>query len=205
MSLVATLLPPLGALPTELVNLPHWLGWRAQVRAGKRTKVPISPRTGRLASSTDPATWTTFDVAASFAEQSHCDGVGFVFTHSPYVGIDLDHCIDPRSGELEAWAMAIVERFASYTEISPSGTGLHIIVKGELPEGRKKKHVDGGHPNAAIEVYDTGRYFTITGRHLGGIPFDIVEASDLAAWHAETFPAPPPEERERTEPASTPS
>lgn len=202
MSLIMTQLPQMSSLPGELLDYSNWLGWRAEKREGKMTKLPYSPRTGRLASSTDPATWTSFDVAAAFAERTNCDGVGFVFTQSPFVGIDLDHCVDLRSGEIEPWALEIVERFGSYTELSPSGTGLHIIVRGELPEGRKKKHVDGGHPNAAIEVYDTGRYFTITGRHLGGIPFDIVEAPELAAWHAETFPAPPPEERERTEPST---
>lgn len=202
MVLVATQLPALDSLPAALLGLPNWVAWKAIERGGKVTKVPLSAIRRGLASSTDPRTWSTYELAANYADAESCDGIGFVFTRSPFVGIDLDHCIDPRNGAVAPWAFDIVARFNSYTELSPSGTGLHIFVKGKLPPGRRRRHVDAEgesiHIDAAIEVYDTGRYFTVTGRQLPGTPGTIVErTTELDAWHAETFAVPesPPEER----------
>jgi primase-polymerase (primpol)-like protein len=108
------------------------------------------------------------------------DGIGFVFTTAdPYTGIDLDHC---RTNEgLEPWAAAIVERLHSFTEWSPSGEGLHILVKASLPEC-------AGRRTSGIELYSSGRYFTITGDQLERTPsaienrqaeiFDLVAALD---------------------------
>ena len=69
---------------------------------------------------------------------------------------------DPATGEIEGWAQEIIEELNSYTEISPSGTGVHILVRGELPAGRNRK--------GRFEAYDQGRYFTITGEHLSAHP-----------------------------------
>ena len=80
-------------------------------------------------------------------------------------GVDLDKCLDPETGEIEGWAQEIIEELDSYTEISPSGTGVHILVRGELPEGRNRK--------GRFEAYDRGRYFTVTGKHLSGTPQSI--------------------------------
>ena len=74
-------------------------------------------------------------------------------------------CLDPETGEIESWAWEIIEELDSYTEISPSGTGVHILVRGELPEGRNRK--------GRFEAYDRGRYFTVTGKHLAGTPQSI--------------------------------
>lgn len=192
-ALVATNLPPHDAIPAALLAHPNWLGWRLVEREGKQTKVPYAPGSGRLASTTDASTWGTFDQATAFAQRSrNVDGIGFVFTATPLCGIDLDHCIDPASGEIDEWAMAIVRGFDSYTEISPSGTGLHIFVRGKLPAGGRKRKVTGSHPAAAIEVYDHGRYFTFTGRSLGSTPDQVEDRqAELTAWHADTFPPEP--------------
>lgn len=193
-ALAATQLPPPDAIPAALLALPNWLAWKLQEREGKPTKVPFSPITRHFASSTDAATWGTFDQAAAFALRTKANGVGFVFTNTPLCGIDLDHCIDPASGEIDAWALEIVRHFDSYTEVSPSGTGLHIFVQGTLPGGGRKRKVAGSHPDAAIEVYDHGRYFTVTGRMLSSAS-EAVEARqvELDEWHAATFKAPEPE------------
>jgi putative DNA primase/helicase len=91
--------------------------------------VPIDPRTGHEATSTDPETWTDFETAQAAVRRWRGDGAGFVFTRTdPFVGIDLDHVIE--NGRLTDWAKSIVHTLASYTEVSPSGTGLHIIVRG---------------------------------------------------------------------------
>jgi putative DNA primase/helicase len=81
--------------------------------------------------------------------------VGFVFcSGDPYVGIDLDDCVDPETGQIELWALQIIEELDSYTEFSPSGKGVHIIVKGKIPSAVKRDE---------IEMYDCKRFFTITG------------------------------------------
>lgn len=142
-------------IPEELRSLPQWVVWRSEQRDGdaKPTKVPYSPTTGRLASVTDPATWGSFDQARAAHEAGQGSGVGFVFTEQdPYAGIDLD---DPE-GDETAWAIQqkVFDAFQSYAERSPSGRGLHIIVKGKLPGGRKR---------SKIEAYSSRRFFTMTG------------------------------------------
>lgn len=97
------------------------------------------------------------------------DGIGFMFSVSdPYTGIDLDKCLNAETGELEPWAQRCVDLFNSYTEITPSGKGLHIIIRGKLPgKGRKK---------GKFEVYDRGRFFTFTGNVFDGNDSDSTQA-----------------------------
>lgn len=173
------------AIPAELKDRPQWVVWRLQTRDGKPTKVPFSPTTGEAASSTDPATWATFKQAVEAAARRGFAGIGFVFTASdPYVGIDLDKCTDP-DGTVQDWATDIIQQLNSYTEISPSGLGAHIIVKGSLPPGPRRK--------GAIEMYSEGRYFTMTGDAWEGLPTTPQErTTQLAALHARLFNAPTP-------------
>lgn len=170
--------PPSGSCPDGLVHRDQWVGWRTQERDGKQTKVPVNPATGRFASATDPETWTDFKTAREHATTKDI-GIGFVFTEDdPIVGVDLDDCRDPDDGILENWAHDIVTRLDSFTEVSPSGTGVHVLVEGELPEGRNR-HGD-------VELYDDARFFTVTGDHLSETPQTIEARQDaLAAVHAE--------------------
>lgn len=126
--------------PNELLNLPNWVS--------TRNKVPINPKTGENASSQDPATWGSYDEARS---RTDTDGVGFV-PRSPYLGLDLDHCVI--DGQINDYAKEVVRLCNSYTEFSPSGTGIHILLKGELPESRRTDK---------IELYQNGNYLTFTG------------------------------------------
>lgn len=147
--------------PRELRQIPHWVTWRYEQRdpTKKPTKIPKNPKTGANASTTDSSTWSTCAEAVTACSRRGHDGVGFVFTaDNPYFGIDLDQCRNPETGVIEAWARAIVERFNTYTEITPSGTGLHIIGKGMLPPGQRR--------TGAIEMYDQERFFTVTGQVL---------------------------------------
>jgi putative DNA primase/helicase len=148
-------------LPAELLPLPQWVCWRFEERDGKPTKVPVNPRTGQRASVNDPATWAPF--AQAWGSPHNTGTVGFVFTGAdPYCGIDLDGCRDPETGTIKPWAQAIIDRFGSYTEISQSGRGIHILVRGKLPgPGRRKRLPEVG---GEIEMYDQGRYFVLTGR-----------------------------------------
>src|SRR5215204_4288899 len=144
-------------------DLRQWLCWRSEERDGKLTKIPYSPITGGRASSTTPETWAGYEEAVGAARERGYDGIGFVFTpEDDLCGVDLDKCLDPETGEIEPWAWTIIEELDSYTEISPSGTGVHILVRAALPEGRNR--------TGRFEAYDRGRYFTVTGRHLAGSP-----------------------------------
>src|SRR5215217_1172560 len=147
-------------------DLRQWLCWRIEERNGELTKVPYTPRTGQRADSTAPDTWGGYDEAASACKDHSYAGIGFVFTpEDDLCGVDLDKCLNPETGEIEGWAREIIEELDSYTEISPSGTGVHVLVRATLPEGRNRK--------GRFEAYDRGRYFTVTGKHLPGSPQTI--------------------------------
>jgi putative DNA primase/helicase len=149
------------AIPSELTALPQWVVWRYFWLEDRQKwdKPPLRVRNGNEASTTNSATWGTFEDAVWTYETGDVDGIGFVFAkQNRLVGIDLDHCRDPETGLIDPWALSIVERFDTYTELSPSGTGVHLIAAGTLP-GQGVKTTRG-------EMYDTGRYFTITGHRI---------------------------------------
>jgi len=172
------------SIPTQLTDLEQWICWREDERDGKPTKVPIKPypTSGTaFASATDPGTWRAFETAVAYHRESstRTDGVGFVFDpEERIVGVDLDHCRDANTEKLEPWAAAIVDRLDSYTEVSPSGTGIHVLVEGELPPGRNRR--------GDVEMYDRDRFFTVTGAHLPETPDTVARRQDaLLAVHHE--------------------
>jgi putative DNA primase/helicase len=149
-------------IPTELTERPQWIVWRYEERAAKPTKVPYTPVSRSRASSTDLMTWSTFEEALVAYETGPplYDGIGFVFSSAdPFVGIDLDDCRDPETGEIKPWAQKIIDRVQEgYIEVSPSGTGVHIIIEGTVRGGGMRK--------GPIEMYSRERFFTITGEAL---------------------------------------
>ncbi|WP_257301055.1 hypothetical protein [Haloarchaeobius sp. FL176] len=158
------------AIPAALRDYPQWVCWRAKERDGKMTKVPIDPQTGSFASVSDPETWSLYEVALGASEAE--DGLGFVFTEDdPFVGVDLDDCRE--DGELTDWAEDIVERLDSYTEVSPSGEGVHVLIEGVIPSTKSR--------SGSVECYDSARLFTMTGDHLAGTPTCIEERQDAFA------------------------
>jgi putative DNA primase/helicase len=154
--------PSTENIPDQLTDRPQWVCWRLEMRSGKPTKVPYTPCTELRASSTDLMTWSTFKEALAAYEvgEPPYDGIGFVFSSAdPFVGIDLDDCIDPETNEISAWAQKIISRVQEgYIEVSPSGTGIHIILEGVVRGGGMRK--------GKAEMYGRGRFFTITGRTL---------------------------------------
>ena len=169
-----------AAKPVNMGDLSQWVCWRAELREGKATKVPYSPGSGSRARSGDPATWGTLPEAKEAARDRDLDGIGFVFTASdPFCGVDLDACVDPKTGEIASWASEIVGELDSYTEFSPSGTGLHVLLRAELPSG--------GNRRVRIEMYDRDRFFTVTGR-LRGASLVVEERQEqLSALHSRLF------------------
>ena len=150
----------------DMKDLRQWLCWRIEERDGKPTKVPYSPATGKRADSTLPDTWSGYQEAVRTCKEKGYSGIGFVFTpEDDLCGVDLDKCLDQDTGEIESWAREVIEELNSYTEISPSGKGVHVLVKATLPAGRNRK--------GRFETYDRDRYFTVTGKHLAGTPQTI--------------------------------
>ena len=172
-------LPTREAVPRSLLRSEQWVCWREEPRDGKQTKVPIDPTTGEYASTTDVETWTSFETARKRATAEDENGLGFVFTDDdPVVGVDLDDCRDPETGETNEWAESVIETLESFTEISPSGTGYHVLVEGTLPDGRNKK--------GDIELHEMARFFTVTGAHVDDTPTIIEERTEtLQQIHAE--------------------
>lgn len=177
------LTPDLDRIPGELKALPQWVAFRPD-------KTPVNPKTGGNAKADDPATWGEFTQAVKHWEthkQNGIDGVGFEFSfYDPYTGIDLDKCRDPETGQVRYCAQILLSYLNSYSEASPSGTGIHTITKARWPQntGNSKKMPCG----MKVEVYDRLRYFTVTGHHLEGTPTTLEDRqAELEALHREIF------------------
>jgi hypothetical protein len=167
----------LKAIPADLRERPQWVLWRYEERDCKRTKAPWQARhPERRASSTDSNTWATIEEAVAAEDQA--DGLGFVFSaEDPFFGVDLD-------GELsEGDKGAILLMLDSYSEHSVSGTGYHVIGRGKLPDGSRNRR-------GPIEIYDSGRFFVMTGAHVRGTSETIEERqAELEEVIAHFLPA----------------
>lgn len=156
---------PLPDVPASLKNASNWVRWKLESVNNKMTKVPYQVD-GHKASSTNPQTWADYQIAVAGATIDGTQGVGFVVNGDIY-GFDLDGCRNPQTGEVQDWAEKIVDALDSYTEITPSQTGLRVLVRGELAE--KFTHVFNLDPavgygdKVKIEIYNRDRYFTVTG------------------------------------------
>lgn len=142
----------LYAIPAELRALRQFVLWKyVDVGGDKLTKVPYQIN-GEKADVTNPFTWSRFEEVFNALGLGGYDGIGFVFTaNDPYTFIDLDYTDNSEHHQRQ---IKIYHEFDSYSEFSPSGKGLHIIVKGQVPQGRRRD---------SIEVYSSARYATMTG------------------------------------------
>ena len=173
-----------------LSQVPQWILWRLEERGGKPAKIPRDPKQGRNASVTNPKHWGTWEEAYEGFTRYENDGIGFVFTSDdPFVGVDLDHCRDKDTGVLDVWAQGIVDKLNSYTEISPSGTGVHIICQGELA-GKKRRR-------GQVECYTERRYFTVTGECPAKWGKDIRVIGEPLDWVFDVGASPSPIRTER--------
>ena len=169
--------------PQELAALRQWICWRLEPdpKGERPRKVPYDPKTGRKASSTNPETWATLPEAMRAQTKYLFSGVGFVFTETGgIVGVDIDHCRNEDGTFTEA-AQAILDKYPSYTEISPSGAGLHIFYRGVMPGKGNKNSATG------VEMYASARYFTMTGNRLEGTPEAIADGAQALPWIHENY------------------
>jgi len=167
-------------IPPELKVLPNWGMWRYELtKDSEWTKVPYRPdRLGR-ARSNDPRTWANFDVCLT-NYQGGFDGIGFFLAKEVgIVGIDIDNCRDPVTGKITDEANRIVCQVNSYTETSPSGTGLRIFVAATLLRGRRKK--------GDFEIYDSGRFLTVTGHVYEGFGTITHNQEGIDAVYKDAF------------------
>lgn len=160
-------------IPAEMRMYAQWCVWRyEELDAPKPVKVPYSPKTGTLCSVDDPSTWGTFDEAvAALTNTTWYSGIGFILSEQdPYCFIDLDdpYALKPDGSPMFSNPQEVLDKqlhifreFTSYAEQSPSGKGLHIIVKGAVPSGRRR---------GAIELYSSLRYMTMTGKVYRDLP-----------------------------------
>ena len=161
-------------IPDELKGCRNWVCWTGE------SKIPLNPHTGRNAASNNPETWGSFDEAIEACDRYNFDGIGFVFSGGKYFGVDLDHCIDKVD-----FCDEFTETLQSYAEISRSGSGLHIICKGELPSGARRK--------GNVEMYSSGRYFICTGNLYNAKYREIKDCTEsIKILHSKYLPSETP-------------
>jgi hypothetical protein len=175
---------PLPFVPALFKQTRNWVRWKLENVDGRDTKVPYQVN-GSKASSTEAATWTDYQTAVTGQSRDKTQGVGFVLAKKlGIVGFDLDGSLNPQTGDLAPWAKRIIDALASYTEITPSGTGVRVFVRGEKPDGKYKFHLAlsaGVGDKVQIEVYDDKRYFTMTGNRLNDAT-EVVERNVAEAY-----------------------
>lgn len=155
----------LDSVPPELKERRQWVCWKYELRERRWTKVPYQ-RDHQPADSTDPATWGGFDaLLQAYLNGPDFDGIGFVFSaDDPFAGIDLDRCLQA-DGTMKPWASDLYALLqGGYAEVSPSGLGIKVWVRGKVPGDRHKKTGFGEDRNGAVELYDSKRFFTVTGK-----------------------------------------
>lgn len=188
----------LGNIPQELKAEKRWVVWRYEKRDDKRTKIPYVAGPGRRAraDSTNSKTWRSFKQAREAYQAGEYDGIGFMLGNG-WAGVDLDDCIDA-DGNVADDAAQIINTLDSYAEVSPSGQGVKIFIQGTLPEGRRR--------TGNVEMYDSGRYFTVTGEHLEETPTSVESrTAALKLVHVTLFPpkaAPTDATRKPTQPTN---
>jgi len=181
-------------IPADLKGLNQWVGFVLDFNPekGKHDKIPIDPHKLTNAKANDPGTWgmyqSAFDCIGKKASywvqrksgwQKHektIDGIGFEFAGGIF-GVDLDHVITQDG--IDPAAQDIIETLDSYTEYSPSGTGVHILCKGTIPPGERKA--------GSAEMYSQGRFFTVTGKAFGPVKPLAERTAQAAAVHAKYF------------------
>ena len=178
-------------IPEDLRRRPAWIVWSWGERGGKRTKIPKHHATGACLDATVPTNGAAFETVVGHV--GRFDGIGVLLGADPagqgptLAGVDLDDCRDPATGEIHPAAQAIISQLGSYAEVSPSQTGVKVLLYADLgsAEGRRKNGQPWG---GDIEIYWGKRFFTVTGQHLEGTPTEVAHRqAELEALHQGAF------------------
>lgn len=195
-------------IPAELRSIPRWYVYKLTPKkdksgkpTGKHGKEPADPITGRNACwKTDPKSAMTFEQAVAALRKNkprNLAGIGFVFTREePYSGIDIDGCLEA-DGKPDLQAEQILEEIDTYTEVSRSGTGVHLIVRGKLEQGDDGARHDDG--KRSFECYSAGRFFVFTGNVLPGRT-EIKDHEEKLRWFRKKYASAPAKKAEPVTP-----
>lgn len=177
-------------VPEDMKQLPHWV-------VAAANKLPINPASGHGAKSNDPSTWNTFDVCLSYLKENYgkevtignqkssIEGLGFMFQkENGLVGIDIDHCLDADGNIVDERVKAILDANDGYAEVSKSRSGIHIISRGQKNFSSNKMHLTD---EIVLEVYDSARYFFITGNLLSAEKAKITDGQALLDYISKEF------------------
>ena len=179
-----------GHVPEEMKHLPHWV-------VATANKLPINPASGYGAKSNDPSTWSSFDVCLSYLKENYgkevtignqkssIEGLGFMFQkETGLVGIDIDHCLDADGNIVDERVKAILDTNDSYAEVSKSCSGIHIITRAQKNFSSNKVHLTD---EIVLEVYDSARYFFITGNLFSSEKDKITDGQALLDYIGKEF------------------
>lgn len=177
--------PRFDNVPVYLRELDQWVCWEQKLHENKDgskrwTKVPVDANGTGFASSTDPETWSAFsDAVGNYNMTESVVGIGLVIgeEHDDIIGVDIDDCREPDTGELDSPVHELLDDVDTYAEVSPSGTGIRLFLRGVSSAPNTCEAELPG--EAHIEKYVTGRYLTVTGHQLVGQP-DTVENDESA-------------------------
>jgi primase-polymerase (primpol)-like protein len=150
--------------------MPQWVNFRWVQNGGKWTKPPFqSQNPSRMARNNACQTWSSYADAVAAVKAGEADGLGFVLTGTDVAAIDLDHCRDGITGEIDGWAQQIIDRApGAYCEATVSGAGLRLIGLGTRDKAHTSYQIEGGWTGARIEIYRQAvRYITVSGLQLG--------------------------------------
>lgn len=160
---------------TDLHKYKRFLCWQITQNGDTFTKIPVNPLTGLPASSNDPNSWVEYSVAREAVDAGRFESVGIALGKElGIVVIDLDKLRPSPEEPFPVWARQIVEELESYTEVSASGRGLHILVAGSIPANVNKQKLH-------VEAHDSNRMFAISERIFEGR--DVIETRDLGAFY----------------------
>ena len=184
--LLEQMIPNPEVIPPELAESHQWVVWSYEVRRQENgvyrvTKVPYpSINPNYEASSFRPSDWSDLDIALRcMKENLHIDGIGYVFADGDgLIGVDFDNCRDPITGAIQPEYQFWIEKLGSYAEISPSGTGVKVWIKGTVADIYFKYTESTGFriqnfARGEIEIYRRGQYFTVTTQFLNG--YDVIK------------------------------
>lgn len=177
-------------VPEEMKQLPHWV-------VATANKLPINPASGYGAKSNDSSTWSSFDVCLSYLKENYgkevsignqmssIEGLGFMFQkETGLIGIDIDHCLDANGNIVDERVKAILDANDAYAEVSKSCSGIHIISRGQKNFSSNKMHLTD---EIVLEVYDSARYFFITGNLLSAEKAKITDGQALLDYIGKEF------------------